>query len=505
MQWRQSVTQENALPTTNNHTATSHHLAQQPLHAAIQASVHMLWQQAGLPAQALQQGALALSGDGAAYPSSFCLDVAAPAAVAASGLASALIHQQRQQQPMPQVQVDVGHVLAECSGYFTLDGEQPNLWAPISGLYACGADVGEPGWLRIHANFAHHRDGMLRLLGLPTGAATTREQVADALQGWTAQAAEERAATLGLVVAAARSPEAWHAHRQSAAVAAQPLVAITQLDSDQPAAARDGPTPAQHRPLNGLRVLDLTRILAGPVAARSLAAQGADVLMLNGPGLPNIEAIADMSRGKRSALLDLKTPAGQGAMADLLGHAHVLLQGYRPGALDALGLDPQSAARLRPGIVYASLSAYGRSGPWADRRGFDSLVQTVCGINWAEGQAFGSAGLRALPLQILDYSAGFLLAFGIQAALYRQATQGGSWHVQVSLARVAQWLQSMGQRPVAAAAATAPGGAPLGAYLETLDSGFGRLRAVRHSAVLQGLPGGWPHAGQPPGGDQPRW
>lgn len=491
------------MPTTDHNTATSQPLAQQPLHAAIQTSVQMLWQQAGLPAQALAPGALALSGDGAAYPSSFCLDVAAPAAVAASGLASALIDQRRQQQPMPRVNVDVGHVLAECSGYFTLDGEQPNLWAPISGLYACGADVGAPGWLRIHANFAHHRDGVLRLLGLPTGGATPRQAVADALKGWTAQAVEERAAALGLVVAAARSPEAWRAHPQSAAVAAQPLVAITQLDSDQPAAARDWPVPAQHRPLDGLHVLDLTRILAGPVAARSLAAQGADVLMLNGPGLPNIEAIADMSRGKRSALLDLKTPAGQQKMARLLGQAHVLLQGYRPGALDALGLDPQCVARLRPGIVYASLSAYGRSGPWADRRGFDSLVQTVCGINWAEGQAFGSAGLRALPLQILDYSAGFLLAFGIQAALYRQATQGGSWHVQVSLARVAQWLQSMGQRPVAAAPAAAA--LPPEAYLEDMDTGFGRLRAVRHSAVLQGLRSRWPHAGQPPGGDQPGW
>jgi len=503
MQWRPCANQENALHAFSNHTATSHTLAQLPLHAAIQASVHTLWQQAGLPAQALQPGALALSGDGTAYPSSFCIDVAAPAAVAASGLASAWIDQHRQHQPMPPVNVDVGHVLAECSGYFTIDGEQPNLWAPISGLYACGADLGEPGWLRIHANFDHHRDGVLRLLGLPTGAATPRQAVADALKGWTAQAVEERAAALGLVVAAARSPQAWQAHPQSAAVAAQPLVSITPLDSGQPAAARDWPAPARHRPLDGLRVLDLTRILAGPVAARSLAAQGADVLMVNGPGLPNIDAIADMSRGKRSALLDLKTQTGQRNMAALLGQAHVLLQGYRPGALDALGLEPQSVARLRPGIVYASLSAYGRSGPWGDRRGFDSLVQTVCGINWAEGQAFGSAGLRALPLQILDYSAGFLLAFGIQAALYRQVTQGGSWHVQVSLARVAQWLQSMGQRPVSAA--PAPASVPPAAYLETMDTGFGRLRAVRHSAVLQGLPSSWPHAGQPPGGDQPCW
>ena len=502
MQWQQfSPNLEKALPatTTNYNPDPAHGL----LHAAIRGAVQALWQQAGLPDLALNGGRLALSGDGAAYPSSFCLDVAAPAAVAASSLASALIYQRRQHQAMPQVAMDVGHVLAECSGYFSLDGQQPNLWAPISGLYACGADLGAPGWLRIHANFEHHRDGVLRLLGLPTGATTTRQQVADALQGWTAQVVEDRAAALGLVVAAARSPQAWLAHPQNVAVAAQPLVSITQLDRDSPAAPRDWPEPTQPRPLNGLRVLDLTRILAGPVAARSLAAQGADVLMLNGPGLPNIEAIADLSRGKRSALLDLKSTEGQSQMAALLGQAHVLLQGYRPGALDALGLDPQSAVRLRPGIVYASLSAYGRSGPWADRRGFDSLVQTVCGINWTEGQAFGSQGLRALPLQILDYSAGFLLAFGIQAALYRQATVGGSWHVQVSLARVAQWLQAMGQRPVSAA--PAQGGVPGAAYLEALDTGFGHLQAVRHSGVLQGLPSGWPHAGQPPGGDQPCW
>ena len=157
------------MPTTDHNTAATQTLAQLPLHAAIQASVHTLWQQAGLPAQALQPGALALSGDGTAYPSSFCIDVAAPAAVAASGLASAWIDQHRQQLPMPPVNVDVGHVLAECSGYFTIDGEQPNLWAPSSGLYACGADLGEPGWLRIHANFDHHRDGVLRLLGLLPG------------------------------------------------------------------------------------------------------------------------------------------------------------------------------------------------------------------------------------------------------------------------------------------------------------------------------------------------
>ena len=225
-------------------------------------------------------------------------------------------------------------------------------------------------------------------------------------------------------------------------------------------------------------------------------------------GLPNIGAIADLSRGKRSALLDLKSAACKAQFASLLGGAHVLLQGYHPGSLDALGFGPQQAAQWRPGIVYASLSAYGRSGPWADRRGFDSLVQTASGINWAEGQAFegiaGSSGLRALPMQILDYAAGFWLAFGIQAALHRQATQGGSWHVQVSLARVAQWLKELGQRQ-AAEAPSADAAARVAPYLESMSSGFGALTAVRHSGVLQGHAAHWSHPSVPPGTNAPSW
>ena len=188
-------------------------------------------------------------------------------------------------------------------------------------------------------------------------------------------------------------------------------------------------------------------------------------------------------------------------------NAHVFVQGYHPGGLDGLGFSPEALARKRPGLVYASLSAYGRQGPWADRRGFDSLVQTVSGINDAEAQALGAAEPRALPLQALDSCAGFLLAFGIQAALQRQHTQGGSWHVQVNLARVAEWLWSLGRvAPQAAGANTASSIEDVIApYLENQASGFGALRAVRHSGVLLDLPSRWPHAAAQPGHHPAQW
>lgn len=484
--------------------------AQAAAQQRIQKEVAQLLQGVGLPPLSAQ--GLQLSGSGAGCPSSFRVDVAGAAALASATVATAqLAALRRPGSPPPQAQIDIGHVLAETTGYFTVDGQRPDIWAPLSGLYACGGDVGQPGWVRIHANFAHHRDGVLRLLGLPQDGSVTKQAVANALQALTAIEFEAKAAAAGLVAAAVRTPTEWAAHPQSAAVAAQPLVSITQLDSAAPAKPRAwAPLPADAAPLAGLKVLDLTRILAGPVAARCLAAQGAQVLMVNGPGLPNIEAIADVSRGKRSALLDVASDAGAAQLRHLLADAHVLLQGYRPGALQALGFGPQAVAQLRPGIVYASLSAYGRGGPWADWRGFDSLVQTACGINVAEAAAFGDAAPRALPMQILDYGAGFLLALGMQAALYRQATEGGTWHVEVSLARVAQWLQALGQRPVDGfdtAAKSSATGQPetLAPYLQTLASGFGALTAVRPSGQLAGVPARWPHPSVPPGTDQPFW
>ena len=248
-------------------------------------------------------------------------------------------------------------------------------------------------------------------------------------------------------------------------------------------------------------MLDLTRILAGPVCGRTLAAYGADVMLVNGPHLPNIASIAETSRGKLSAHVDLRFEAGRAQLDALLHQAHVFVQGYRPGALQALGCGAQSLAQRHPGIVCISLSAYGDHGPWGARRGFDSLVQTATGFNHAEAEAAGAAEPKALPVQILDYASGFLMAYAASVALARQAQEGGSWHVQVSLARTGQWIRQLG-RLAQGFGVPVPDRSP---YVESVDSGFGPLEAVRHSAQWSRTPARWSRMAMPPGTHPPVW
>lgn len=468
-----------------------------------------LWQLAGLPPEALAQ--VHLPGSGMpVLPSSFAVATAAQASLAAAALAAAeLWHlRQRGRTERQQVTVDAVHATLDSTAWFTLNGVQPPIWDKLSGLYRCGEAVGAPGWVRIHANFAHHRDGALRLLDLAPGPDTGRTQVTDALSHWRAEDFETAAAQANLVVAAARSFDEWDAHPQGRALANTPPLRIAPIEGAAPAAPipwrglRDGECP-----LAGLRVLELTRILAGPVAGRTLAAHGADVLLVNAPHLPNIEALADTSRGKRSAHVDLATEAGRATLATLLGDAHVFLQGYRPGGLAARGYAPQQVARLRPGIVCVNLSAYGTNdgrgdSPWAQRRGFDSLVQTATGFNWAEADAAGADQPKAMPLQILDYAAGYLLAFGTQAALWRQAREGGSWQVDVSLAGVGRWLRGLGRVP-GGLQVVAPDVAP---YLDAPQaSGFGPLQGLRHGAMLSLTPPVYALPSMPPGSHPAQW
>jgi crotonobetainyl-CoA:carnitine CoA-transferase CaiB-like acyl-CoA transferase len=382
----------------------------------------------------------------------------------------------------------------ECTGFFELDGTVPDPWAKFSGLYET-----RDGHVRVHANFDHHRDGVLELLELPDAEHAECDDVSVALSDWSAEAFESAAAENGLVVAMVRSFAEWDAHPHAIATARSPLVSITRIDEARGpvlSGLKKGP-----RPLSGVRVLDLTRILAGPICGRTLAAYGADVMLVNSPTLPNISSIIDTSRGKRSVHVDLNALDQVETFKHLLRDTHVFVQGYRPGAIGALGFDPMTIAELRPGIVCVSLSAYGSTGPWSGRRGFDSLVQTATGFNHAEAQAAGSSTPKVLPVQILDYASGFLMAFGAQAALLRQAEEGGSWHVEVSLLNTASWLRGLGRLDDGF---DVPPPA-IKEHLREFPCSEGVLRGMPHAAEFSATPAVWERPSSLPGADEPRW
>ncbi|MDW8315134.1 MAG: CoA transferase [Rhodovarius sp.] len=425
---------------------------------------------AGLPA-GLADGAV-LTGSGIVQPSSFPVDRVAQATIAAAGLAAAAIHAARGA-AMPRVFVDRRAAAIEFRSERHLRPAR-EAWDSIAGLYR-SAD----GWLRLHTNFPHHRAGILRLLGC----AGERAAVQQALAGRRSEDFETEATAAGLCVAAFRTRQQWFAHPQAAVLAAQPLIAIERI---APAARRPLPEAAA-APLAGLRLLDLTRVIAGPVAGRTLAHHGAEVLHISAPHLPSIPALVmDTGRGKRNAFLDLREPADAARFARLVAGADALACSYRPGALARLGFPDERLAELSPGIVVAHLSAYGTEGPWGGKRGFDSLVQTATGINAEEAEAAGEETPRPLPCQALDHASGYLLALGIMAAWLRRAEEGGSWRVRVSLARTGHWIRGLPRIPNGFSV-TEPTQEEVADLLETEESGFGPLTTVRHAALLEGI------------------
>jgi len=268
------------------------------------------------------------------------------------------------------------------------------------------------------------------------GNSPDRASAEAASRDWDGLELEDAIHAAGGCAGLARTAGEWARHPHSAAVAAQPLLEIKKIGESKPE-----PLPGGKRPLSGLRVLDLTRVLAGPTCARTLAEHGADVLKIAGPHLPDSGASEfDTGIGKLQAFLDLRSPQGVEKLKDLLKSGDVFSQSFRPGTLAARGFSPGQAAELRPGIVYVSLSAWGTAGPWRDRRGFDSIVQTVSGMAYAQG----GEKPKLMPVSVIDYVSGYLMAFGALVALARRATEGGSWLVRVSLARTGKWIVDRG-------------------------------------------------------------
>jgi crotonobetainyl-CoA:carnitine CoA-transferase CaiB-like acyl-CoA transferase len=451
-----------------------------------------LWTEAGLPADAVED--VRFKGNDPVLPSSFAMGTAAQVTIAASALAAATVWRRRGGRRQS-VSVDMRHAAIEflSEQFATVEGLAPEGgWDRIAGTYQCG----DGRWVRLHTNFPHHRDGILRILGCDYD----RQAVAAALQRWTGFDLEDAAAENRLCATVMRSFAEWDAHPHGQAVVMTPVVTITRI-GDAP--VRDL-TPAA-RPLSGVRVLDLTRVIAGPVCGRVLAAHGAEVMNVASPNVPNFpRLVIDTGRGKLSTHLELRDKADNDRLQALLAETDIFVQGYRPGGLAELGFSSLEAAKIRPGIVYVSLSAYGHVGPWSGRRGFDSITQTATGLNHAEAEAAGQTAPKALPCQALDHGSGYLLAFGALTALMRRMQEGGSWHVQVSLARTGRWLRDLG-RVENGLAIPGPTKQTVADLLEVGDSGWGRLHAVRHAAVLSETPARWERPPMPLGTHPAAW
>ena len=372
-------------------------------------------------------------------PTPFRIGDASAAAVAAVGLAASDLWELRTGRRQ-HVAVDVRRATASLrSGkYMKMDGAPvPTDRNTIMGFYP--AKNGR--WSYLHCNFPNHRAAALEVLGVPED----REAVRKAVAKWDALELEEAIIAAKGAGGMVRTMHEWAKHPQAAAIASLPLMEIVKIGDAPLETLPDG-----DRPLSGVRVLDLTRVLAGPSCARTLAEHGADVLKVSAAHLPNLGYQEyDTGHGKLSTYLDLREAKNVEILRGLAREADIFSQGYRPGTLAARGFSPEELAKVRPGIVYVSLSAFSHVGPWTSRRGFDTVVQSVSGITMRQGELFPGKepGPQFYPVSAIDYLTGYLMAFGAMVGLARRAREGGSWLVRISLAQTGRWLLSRGEVP----------------------------------------------------------
>jgi crotonobetainyl-CoA:carnitine CoA-transferase CaiB-like acyl-CoA transferase len=385
-----------------------------------------------LLALARLEGEARIAGTDPVLRTPYRVGAAGAAALAAVGVAAAGLWRLRTGRRQ-NVAVDLRAAAAslKSAAYLRIDGKPPKaIWDPFSLFYP----VKDGRWVRFHCNYPHHRAAALSVLGVGEDIDAAKRAAA----AWDGVALEDAIHAAGGCAGYVRTAAEWAAHPQAAAVAEQTLLTIERIGDAPPE-----PLPAGNRPLAGIRVLDLTRVLAGPTCARTLAEHGADVLKITAAHLPDSgDTDLDTGLGKLSAQLDLRRAEDVETLARLAKHADVFSQSYRPGALAARGFSPEALAKLRPGIVVVSLSAWGVTGPWKDRRGFDSIVQSVSGM--ADVQGAGDAP-KLLPCSAIDYVSGYLMALGAMVALSRRATEGGSWLVRVALARTGKWIVDRGR------------------------------------------------------------
>lgn len=356
-------------------------------------------------------------------------------------------------------------------------------------------------WVYLHPSFPPSAAQLHALVGSPPD----RAAVAANVLGWNAMDLENAIAAAGICGAMARTPEEWDASDQGRILASRPVVEVVKIADGPPT-----PLPADGTaPLSGLRVLDLTRVLAGPTCARTLAQYGADVLYVASPKLPFTAGfVTDTNHGKLSTHLDLTVPADLARLKGLASTADVFSQGYRTGGLERMGLGALDLARLRPGIVYVSINAYGHEGPWRNRPGWEQLAQTVTGLAHLHGQhmAGGAMGPILQPGAVTDYTTGYLAALGSLIALQRRARYGGSYLVRVSLSQTAVWLRGLGiAGPDRLDAVQPVSPEEVESWKIDSETGFGRIRHLRPGVRLSKTPARWSRPVAPLGTHPPAW
>jgi crotonobetainyl-CoA:carnitine CoA-transferase CaiB-like acyl-CoA transferase len=456
-----------------------------------------LLDEVGLPTHLADR--VAVVGDERPFATPFPVVECAASVLASIGAAASLLWEDRTGEPQ-RVTVGRGHAGASLVGFAfqQLDpaaGATPlapwSLNRPLVELYRCR----DGRWVHLHGQFPRLAARTCEVLGCDVD--SPADVVAGRVAQWDGLALEDALADAGTCGAMARTKDEWSAHPQSVAIAPFGRVSIERIAESPPEPLGRQPRRAT-RPLDGVRVLDLSRLLAGPTNGRTLAEHGADVLLVNSPRLDNIPAfVMDTGHGKRSCCVELDDPGGVATLRALAAEADVFTQGYRGGSLERRGFGPSDLAELRPGIVVVTINCYGDAGPWRMRPGWEQMAQTVSGLAVGQG---GSDHPALVPAAACDYTTGYLAALGTMAALWRRSVEGGSYHVRASLCQTATWF----------AGAPAVSGEPNGfgdadSFLTSSDTPYGRLRHLAPVARMAATPARWELPTSPIGTHRAAW
>ena len=453
----------------------------------------------GLPPSLAER--VVLTGDERPFESPFPVVECAASVLGAIGAAASFLWEQRTDAAQ-RVTVSKGHAGASLVGFAFQrleDGETPvppfGQERPLVKLYRCS----DGRWVHLQGQFPHLAQRACDVLDCAVDSPS--DVVAERVAAWDGLALEEALATAGACGAMARSVDEWTAHPQAAAIAPLGRVSIEKIGDSPPETVwRRSPNPS--RPLDGLRVLDLSRLLAGPTNGRTLAEHGAEVLLVNSARLVNIPSfVMDTGHGKRSCCLELEEPDGLTTLRELVAGADVFTQGYRGGSLERRGLGPENLAEIRPGIVVVTINCYGDAGPWRSRPGWEQMAQTVSGMAVGQGDADHPA---LVPAAACDYTTGYLAALGTLAALQRRAEEGGSYHVRASLCQTAAWF-TRAVPPPPPPLPQAPSFGDVESYMTSSTTPYGRLRHLSPVAKMPLTPPRWDVPTSPIGSHPPSW